>query len=461
MQPVNKSVIYLAGCHFVNDGRYGNVYETGYRLRFDSAPLAYKEYKSPAADGKTAHKAVVFRDVLPTNRTGRDVLDKYFAWPREMVIDDATRRLCGFLMPLAGKDFFWETGTVSGNLRTLDWLAAPETNCQLAGVDQYMSEVTQTDRLFLMTELTGAVSWLHQYGWVFGDFSFANAAFAKNPVRLMIFDCDEAAELADQQRTPQPHTLHWFPPECLGIQPQRQQDQKTDVYKLALAVIRCLKPELRATTTLDVTRLTGILDAAGIAMLTRALSPTPGKRPGAQDLFQYLEGVTRPLMVPPVIAHADLVTPLVMRGANAQILWHIERAQEIQVFVGDPPALVRRGKPADYPGGCVFPVTLPGQVTVVAENPYGKTPQVIGNVAPFEIPPLVLDLSNLSQPAIPGVPDFAAKPFPPRPAALRRRPTSRRCPDFHSVSCPEGSRPAGRSRRPERISIRCSTGHGP
>ena len=36
--------------------------------------------------------------------------------------------------------------------------------------------------------------------------------------------------------------------ECTGSQPQEQQDFETDVYKLGLAVIRCLKPESGATT---------------------------------------------------------------------------------------------------------------------------------------------------------------------------------------------------------------------
>lgn len=417
MQPVLRSHIYQARLQFLGSGRYGEVYKTGYQFRFDPTELAYKEYNSPAAGSMAALNAVVFRDVLPIDQNGRAVLDTYFAWPLEIVVDDATGDICGFVMALAGDDFTWQEGNVGGELRTLDWLAAPDSTCQLAGVDQYMSAVTQTERLYLMKELTRAVDWLHKRGWVFGDFSFANAAFAMDPPRLKIFDCDDAADLKDPSRKPQPHTLNWFPPECTGSQPQKQQDFRTDVYKLGLAIIRCLKPELGATTTLDVTRLTGILDSDGIDLLTRALSSDRSERPLAEDLFTYLEKLTGTLMIPPVISHAELVTPLVMRGGNAEIIWQIAGAQNVRVFVaGNQRELVRAGTLDDYPDGCSFPVMQPGQVTLEADNRYGPARAEIGNVTPFEIPQLDLQLDRLPQPDIPPAPDYVDKPFPPRPA---------------------------------------------
>jgi hypothetical protein len=284
-----------------------------------------------------------------------------------------------------------------------------------------MATVTATDRLFLMTQLTSAVSWLHKSGWVFGDLSFNNVTFTlpagSRQSRLMIFDCDDAAALANRQRSPQPHSPNWVPPECESGQ-QLEQDFETDVYKLGLAIIRCLKPEAGALSTKDVNRLAGILDHRGIELLSRAVSPNRSERPWAEDLLSYLEGVIRQLMVSPKILDAELVSPLVLRGANAQIIWQIELAEEIRVFVGgdNPRNLVRQGTFVDYPDGCAFPVTLPGQVTVVAANRYGPTKRIIGNVAPFEIPSFGLDFGKLPKPEIPVGPDFNEKPFPPRPA---------------------------------------------
>ena len=78
-----------------------------------------------------------------------------------------------------------------------------------------MSTVTLTDRLLLMTQLAFAFAVLHKQGWVVGNFSWTNAAFALGPPRLMLFDCDDAASLSDQDRC-QPHTPNWYPPECEG-----------------------------------------------------------------------------------------------------------------------------------------------------------------------------------------------------------------------------------------------------
>jgi hypothetical protein len=392
-------------------------------MRFSSTELAYKEYKASAPNlrqrGETVRNSLVFRNSRSLNDL--DLLNRYFAWPCELVLDDATREICGFLMPLADAEFSWERGRVKGQLRTLDWLAAPESLCQANGVVEDMATVTATDRLFLMTQLTSAVCWLHKSGWVFGDLSFNNVTFAlpagPRQARLMIFDCDDAAALANQQRPEQPHSPNWVPPECESGQ-QLEQDFETDVYKLGLAIIRCLKPEAGALSTKDVNRLAGILDDEGIALLRRALSPNRSERPSAEDLLSYLEGVIRQLMISPKILDAELVSPLVLRGANAQIIWQIERAEEIRVFVGGDNLqnLVRQGTLVDYPDGCGFPVTQPGQVTVVAANRYGPTKRIIGNVAPFEIPPFGLDFGKLPQPKIPAGPDFTAKPFPPRPA---------------------------------------------
>jgi serine/threonine protein kinase len=398
-----------------DDGGFGTVYRTGYKLRGDSTELAYKEYKIPVPGGRrtmsgaTAEKAVRFRDRLK----GREDLDRYFAWPREIVMDDVTGEICGFLMPMAHRAFFWEQGPHANEPRTLEWLTTPENIWRKNQVD--LSQVTETDRLFLMVQMVYAVAWLHKRGWVFGDLSFKNAAFALDPPRLMLFDCDDAADLADPGRERQPHTRFWRPPECLGSRPS-EQDAVTDVYKLGLAIVRCLKPERGATTTTDAGRLAGILDGAGVDLLTRALSADRNARPSAKDLFVYLERITTPRMVPPLIKDAELLTPLVPRGSDARLRWQIENADEIEVLLGEnPPQQVKRVTLADHPHGCVFPVVRSGQVTVSASNRYGTAVTGIGDVGLFEITPFSLDLDKLPRPDIPPVPGPSREPLPPLP----------------------------------------------
>jgi TIR domain len=407
----------------IGDGVFGTVYEVlGYTMRANpTTPLAYKEYKLDQADvraesyallGAAAENAVEFRRRIASRYPSVCAeIDKYFAWPREIVKDEKTDErtgqpvleTCGFLMPLAPKDFFWETGRPAGRLRTLDWLAIGETYWRKMELETVMSTVTLTDRLELMTQMASAFAVLHKQDWVVGNFSFANAAFTLFPPRLMLFDCDDAASLSDQNRH-QPHTPNWYPPECEGPQGQRQQNHQTDVYKLGLAIVRCLKPEPGATTTRDAERLVGILDTEGLDLVTRALSDIPSVRPTADELYRYLKLFTDPRISPPIIEQTELTTPVVWRGADGQadgrVVWRIANAGMIEILLGeDQPETVRTVTLDDYPAGCAFPVTRPGKVTVVASNRYGRQAQVIGDVTIFAISPSSLDFYKVTSTA--------------------------------------------------------------
>jgi hypothetical protein len=421
MLPVPRS--YLGQLRLINEGKFGKVYRTVYTIHSsDPTELVYKEYKDAGPGGgraksaARAERAVEFRDDLVLfDKSARAILDTYFAWPREVVEDDKTGETCGFLMPLAPPKYCWKQGLHAGLPRTLDWLTTTEDVWQVNKVD--LSQVTATDRLFLMAQLVYAIAWLHKQGWVFGDLSFTNVAFVMFPdaPRLLIFDCDDAVELSDPQRGEQPHSPHWVPPECLS-NPPAPQDKVTDVYKLGLAIVRCLKPGDGTTTTYDVGRLADILDGEGMRLLTRTLSEVPAERPAAKELFTYLDRVATPRMVPPVIAHAELVTPVLPPNANARIHWQIEGAEEINVFLGENAReKVWTATSATPPGQCAFPLTRSGEVTVEAKNRYGTATRVIGDVALFEISQFSLDPATLPRPDVPVVPDYTAAPLPDLP----------------------------------------------
>jgi hypothetical protein len=442
--PVLKSD--LRNLELIKDGNFGTVYKTAFKLSTDPATeLAYKEFMIPAPGGGNAkpgagaEKAAQFRDRYRFRPDLAD-LDRYFAWPRGVVRDDATGEICGFLMPLARPEFYWQQGRLAGKPRMLDWLISTEQNWQKAGVD--LSQVTETDRFFLMLQLVYAVAWLHNQGWVFGDLSFTNAAFGLNPPMLMLFDCDEAVELADPGREPQPHSPNWYPPECVGSQPHPQ-DAKTDVYKLGLAIVRCMKPGKGAGTTADVKRLTGILDTEGIDLLTRVLSADRTERPPARELFLYLKGLIDPRMVPPQIIDAELITPLVPRRSEARIRWQIEKADDVQVLLGEgSPHPVTTVRLADHPSGCVFPALRCGTVTVQAINNYGTATQVIGDLARFKVPSFNANPGNLPRPNIPSFPDFNLGPFPAPPPGYPAPPRSPDVPRFEFADLLRGLAPS-------------------
>jgi hypothetical protein len=418
----------------VAEGEFGTVYEVhGYTMRADpTTPLAYKEYKhdqtGPRAQtysppGAAAETAVEFRRTMASKYPSVCAeIDRYFAWPWEIVKEERTdeasgqtvHEVCGFLMPLAPTDFIWDTGRPSGRLRTLDWLAGTEAYWEKMGVEAVMSAVALADRLLLMTQLTFAFAVLHKQDWVVGDFSYTNAAFALNPPRLMLFDCDDAASLSDRTRH-QPHTPNWYPPECEGPKAQRQQDHRTDVYKLGLAIVRCLKPGKGATTTKDVERLEGILDADGLELLRRALSGVPSKRPTARELYRYLKRITDVRIASPVIEYTELMTPVVMRGADGQasgvVAWRITNADKIEVMLGDDqPETVRTVTLADHADQCTFPLVNSGQVTVAATNRYGGRRRVVGDITIFEIPPITVDFTAMPPLDVPALQEMPFNP---------------------------------------------------
>ena len=140
--------------------------------------------------------------------------------------------MVGFIMPLIPGDFFFEmtyarTGHKTTELRDLKWLNA--TGKQLAA-NGLPADVDYVERLALLAQLVYCVARLHKHGWIFGDISFSNAAYAINPPRMVLLDCDGATSVAHAALRPAVSTFGWEPPECAQL---NVATKATDVYKLA------------------------------------------------------------------------------------------------------------------------------------------------------------------------------------------------------------------------------------
>ena len=285
----------------IAEGAYAKVYYApSYHLPGDSAPIAYKEFTTDLArQAQSAENAVSFRDLL--NPADRADLDNFTVWPRVVVEEQGT--VVGLVMPLIPDEFFFETirhstGVKTAKLREMQWLIATPSQLAANGIT---AEFDYTERLMLLGQLVYAIGLLHQHGWVYGDLSFKNAAFAVSPPRMILLDCDGAADIRDLRRK-QSHSLGWDPPECAQV---NIQDQATDVYKLGLAILRCLNPGKGAATMRDPSRLAGRLDAAGAALVARAVDPDPARRPAARELYAYVNEVIpdpQKAMMPPASA---------------------------------------------------------------------------------------------------------------------------------------------------------------
>jgi serine/threonine protein kinase len=393
----------------VATGGFGKVFKLEkFRLQADPTPLAYKEFAiDKDAQATSAEAATSFRhDLSPEDR---DELDRYSTWPRALV-EESPGRICGLLMPLIPEDFFCQqTDPDSGNLtsrpREMGWLiATPE---QRAAAHVNLAPVDTTDRLILLAQLIYAIGRLHKHGWVFGDLSFKNAAFALDPPRLKLLDCDGAAALTDQSRN-QASTPFWEPPECQSGQ-QAQQDRVTDVYKLGLAILRCVVPGKGAATSKSPGRIRPPLDAQAVALVARAISGDRRLRPTAKDLYTYFYELVRSRIIVPEIKAARLTKPFILRGGEARIEWHIENGTTATISVGS-----NRPVPVDlaaHPDGYGFRPEGPGPVSIEVANQFSMVVAALGDLELYDLPAFNVDFGSMSAPQVPAVEAFTLAPL--------------------------------------------------
>lgn len=392
----------------ISAGNYGVVYRVpGYRLPSDpTTPLAYKEFTTDLAEqARRAERSVLFRDLLrPADRLD---LDRHAVWPRAMVADAGA--LVGFVMPVIPGDYFFEmtyapTGQKKTALRDLQWLNA--TLKQLAA-NGLSADVDLVERLALLAQFVYCVARLHKHDWVFGDISFSNAAYATDPPRMILLDCDGATSVAQAMLAQAVSTLSWEPPECDQF---NYTTKATDVYKLGLAILRCLNPEGAGATIKDPQRLAGQLDAAGVELLKRALSPDPALRPQAKELYRYLQAALNSRITPPEVVMAQLLTPVRPRGTDARVQFAARNVPEVTITIGGGAPMTVPVSAPGQPQVHAFPVQASGRVILEAKNRFNVVRVDLGELDAFEVPQvdLVSITGGLPRFAVPSLGSFDA-----------------------------------------------------
>jgi hypothetical protein len=431
------------------EGGFGKVYRVdGFTLPGDKTPLAYKEFTSEHdAQGRSAEAAVTFRDGL--GAADQAELDFYCAWPRALVTD-LRGKVCGLLMPLIPREFFCRLAADSGQMtdkpREMGWLIAGAVQRREARID--LGEVDNTRRLLLLAQLVYAIGRLHKHGWVFGDLSFKNAVFTVDPPRVMLLDCDGAADLRDFGRK-QSSTPSWDPPECpinpAPGRPRQQdlQDTVTDAYKLGLAILRCLTPGKGSSTSRSSDRLDHELDPAGSRLVARALSADRTARPTAKELYTYLHGVAAPRTAGPEIHAARLARRVVLSGLDARIEWQLDHADLVTVTAGAN--LSVQVDPAAYPRGFTFRARESGPVRIEASNRFGAVTADLGELTVYELPPFTVTCDYLPTPQVPALQAFSLEPVTDvlagRPDPGGHLPEMPPVPSLSSYGLVEGLRP--------------------
>ena len=384
----------------IAEGGFGIVYRTsGFRLPGGSQELAYKEFTTEVAEQQRSARAAVDLWERLDDPT-RDRLGSHSAWPCALVHD--RRRVCGLLMPLLGDDYFFRThGAINGagqrKPRTLEWLIATRQQRIAANAD--VPDIDRLERHVLLGKLVYVLGLLHRLEWVYGDLSFKNVVFGLGPPRVMLVDCDGAAPLADRSRG-QSHSPFWDPPEHQANE-ALQQDDRSDVYKLGLAILRCLTPGKGAATTRDLARLSGVLDADGKHLVGLALSADPLQRPTAKELFRYFERLVQPRIAAPVIRSADVLTPYRLRGQDVQVAYEIDGADTIEIEAANGHLV--QVNPVTPAATFAFRVDAAGPVMLVARNRFGASRALAGEVDLYELPRFDIGRVRLPQPRVPAL----------------------------------------------------------
>ncbi len=320
-------------------------------------------------------------------------------------------------MPLLTDDYFITLpDPPAREVRDLNWLIATPDQLQANGLEQ---DIDHVERLLLLAQLCYAIGRLHKHGWVYGDLSYMNAAFALGPPRLMLLDCDGAARLTDLDRV-QGVTPYWEVPELSGNPPaQVLQDHQTDVFKLALATLRCLTPGRMVATARNARRLDGVLPPAGVKLIGRALSPDRNERPTVKDLFIYLADTVAALTSPPEIDSARVVNPVCFSGQDVVLAWEVRGAKQIVVRAVGHPAVTL--DPDHHPDGYVFKAPHSTEVVVEAVNRYGSAKAELGLVMIFDLPEVAVVIPGVSTPSVTGAGAQLAKMATPIARAEFRR----------------------------------------
>jgi hypothetical protein len=381
-------------------------------------PLAYKEVRADLAPAQrqvaldAMRRSVDFRAALPP--ADQDDLDAYTCWPLAMVEDRGAP--CGLVMPLIPQDFFVTTNPPGRPPETLvfdlSWLSAKDSQARNKGIDRSGVQDVLV-RIALLAQLVYAVGRLHKHGAVYGDLSLKNAALAVGPPRVRLLDCDAAAGSADPTRV-QFHSPFFMPPENAS-KAQKLQDDRTDVYKLGLCIVRGLQQGRGISQSRDPAPLAAVLDTAAVDAIARAVGDDRAARPSAKELFAALERNLRSKAAPPVLVSASLSRTALPRGTQVEVSWISSGGTEVRILGanGLSETLPDPGTPT---GTHVITPRASGAVVVEIVNRHGSVQALAGPVSLYDLPPFSVDLTRLPRPHVPAMPPV------PVPGVLERLP---------------------------------------
>lgn len=244
----------------------------GQVVEVPGAGLVAKWYLRPDdLDPAALTRLVAWRRSLPAAQ--RDAVDLVACWPRAVLLRDG--RAAGVLLPRAPSAFADTVRLPSGGsvpvLRELQYLVADEASLARRG----RAAVDHGGRLRVLAALAESVALLHQRGVVVGDLSVKNVLWSLTADRAgtYLLDCDALRLTGTNPPLPQVNSPGWDDPAFPGTQ-----NQQSDRYKLALAVLRVVANDFH---TRDPERAAAVLGHELLPLVRAGLAARPGARPPA------------------------------------------------------------------------------------------------------------------------------------------------------------------------------------
>jgi serine/threonine protein kinase len=229
-------------------------------------PIAIKQYsdkvltENGAAVDSFLRSLIDFRKKLPDDM--KRVIDGFTLWPRRLVYDNDSDKVCGFTMQLIPELFFTKIKVASEEEKkesNLDFV--------LHGADfrrkHGLPVLTAKGRAKIIYDFIQIVALLHDHDYVLGDLSPKNILISvdkqnQSKNRILFIDTDSYRKKGSIHPLKQLHTPDWIPPECQrasyelskltpNANPHKIarleidmfiQNQCTDVYKVCLAITR-------------------------------------------------------------------------------------------------------------------------------------------------------------------------------------------------------------------------------
>ena len=285
-----------------------------------TGPFVYKEYLPKVRAGRHGIRnslSGLIRIHQEQADKHRAMLDMRSAWPLAVVLQDGVA--LGLIMRELPQKYFTEIRFSTGRVKTVtcDSALYLQDDDELAA--RNLTLLTETGRMWLMARTLSFMNLVHEIGLIVGDFSPNNVVFHINAVdqtknEPIFVDVDSFRLATGVPALAQAHTPDWETPESVRNASRyralvrsnagandlaragaamRVQDRASDVYKVALFVMRNFHTGENAHSVMTspgaFDRLAKI-QPSFVPALKRALSEDPKARPTMNELTRAFVG---------------------------------------------------------------------------------------------------------------------------------------------------------------------------